>query len=327
MIDLSTTYMGLKLKNPIIIGSSGLVNSAEKIKKLETAGAGAVVLKSLFEEQILMEIDSLTNDFDSSNYTEGAEYLSYFTKDYNMEKYLTTIKEAKKNVSIPIIASINCSKSSGWIEYAAKIENAGADALELNIFILPTDISISAEKQEAVYFDIVESVKKIVSIPVSIKISSYFSSLSHTIVELSKTSDGIVMFNKFYDTDIDLEKMEIIPSNRFSNHANLSKTLKWIGLLSNKVECDLVATNGIHKGLDIVKSILSGAKAVEIVSVIYEKGPEYIETMLKEMQSWMETKGYSSINNFIGKLNSSNPNNSKMYERSQFMKYFGEYKQ
>ena len=324
MVDLSTKYMGLNLKNPIIIGSSGLVNSVEKIKELEKNGAAAVVLKSLFEEQILNEIDSLS---DNSNYSEGQEYLSYFTKDYNISKHLDLIREAKKEVSIPIIASISCNNAEGWTDYAKKIENAGADALELNIFTLPTDIHSSSEKEEKLYFDIVKKVKEEISIPFSIKIGTYFSSLAKTIVKLSKTSiEGIVIFNRFFNPDIDLETLEIKPSNVFSNPSDLFNTLRWIAILSNQVECDLVATNGIHDGAGVIKSILTGAKAVEIVSAIYQNGPEFIQEMLKDISEWTEKNGYQSINDFRGKLSSSNQANSVLFERAQFMKYYGSYK-
>ncbi len=324
MVDLSTKYMGLDLKNPIIIGSCGLVNSVEKIKDLEKHGAGAVVLKSLFEEQILNEIDSMSGD---SNYSEGHEYLSYFTKDYNISKHLDLIREAKKEISIPIIASINCSNADGWTDYAKRIQDAGADALELNVFILPTDINSSSEEIEKIYFDIVKKVQKEISIPFSIKIGNYFSSLAKTVVKLSKTSlDGIVMFNRFYNPDIDLETLEIKPSNVFSSPTDLFNTLRWIAILSDKVDCDLVATNGIHDGAGVVKSILTGAKAVEVVSAIYKNGPEYIQKMLKEVSDWAEKNDYRSINDFRGKLSSSKEENNLVYERTQFMKYYGTYK-
>jgi dihydroorotate dehydrogenase (fumarate) len=324
MVDLSTKYMGLDLKNPIIIGSCGLVNSVEKIKKLEKNGAAAVVLKSLFEEQILSEIDSLSGD---SNYSEGQEYLSYFTKDYNISKHLDLIRDAKKEISIPIIASINCSNADGWTDYAKKIEDAGADALELNVFILPTDANSSSEEIEKLYFDIVKNVNKEISIPFSIKIGSYFSSLAKTVVKLSKTDlAGIVMFNRFYNPDIDLETLEIKPSNVFSNPSDLFNTLRWIALLSDKVDCDLIATNGIHDGAGVIKSILTGAKAVEVVSAIYQKGPEIIEKMLNDIDTWTEKNNYRSINDFRGKLSSSKHGNSLMFERTQFMKYYGTYK-
>ena len=293
MVDLSTKYMGLDLKNPIIIGSCGLVNSVEKIKKLEKNGAAAVVLKSLFEEQILSEIDSLSGD---SNYSEVQEYLSYFTKDYNISKHLDLIRDAKKEISIPIIASINCSNADGWTDYAKKIEDAGADALELNVFILPTDANSSSEEIEKLYFDIVKNVNKEISIPFSIKIGSYFSSLAKTVVKLSKTDlAGIVMFNRFYNPDIDLETLEIKPSNVFSNPSDLFNTLRWIALLSDKVDCDLIATNGIHDGAGVIKSILTGAKFLGVVlpSTEYdyvkhgihnkpEEVVEYIKYIVKE---------------------------------------------
>ncbi len=324
MVDLSTKYMGLNLKNPIIIGSCGLVDSVEKIKNLEKHGAAAVVLKSLFEEQILSEIDSLSGD---SNYSEGQEYLSYFTKSHNINKHLDLIRDAKKEVSIPIIASINCSNADGWTDYAKKIEDAGADALELNVFVLPTDVNTSSEEVEKLYFDIVKNVKKEITIPFSIKIGSYFSSLAKMVVKLSKTDlAGIVMFNRFFSPDIDLNTLEIKPSNIFSNSSDLFNTLRWIAILSHQVKCDLVATNGIHDGAGVVKSILTGAKAVEVVSAIYQKGPEFIQEMLNDISKWTEENDYTSINDFRGKLSSSKQENSLIYERAQFMKYFGSYK-
>lgn len=325
MLDLSTTYMGLKLKNPIIIGSAGLTDSVEKIKKLEANGAAAVVLKSIFEEQILMEGNHLRSDH--TTHVEELDYLHNYTRDHNLEEYLNLISNAKKEVSIPLIASINCTSAAEWTSFAQKIEKAGADAIELNIFILPGDPTQKGAEVEDVYFDIVNEVRAQVSLPIAVKLSFYFSSLAKTVFDLSvRKIDGIVLFNRFYRPDIDLEKMELISADVFSVPQENALTLRWIGLLSGKVKCDLAATTGIHDGQTVVKNLLAGAKAVQIASILYQKGADHIKEMLVEIEQFMKAHNYTSVNDFIGKLSSKKAIDPVKYERSQFMRYFSDYK-
>ncbi len=328
MSDLSTTYMGLSLKNPVIAGSSGLTSTVDGIKKLEEAGAAAVVLKSLYEEEINNEAGSVIDSGGDANIDNTAqEYISYYIKQQSVHNYLQLISDLKKTVKIPIIASINCASAESWIEFAAKIEKAGADALEINIFIIPSDPSVKTKNMERIYFDIARKVTRKVSIPVSLKLSSYFTALTHTFVELSETPiSGMVLFNRFFSPDIDLSKMEIVSSNIYSEPNEISIPLRWIGMLSEKVNCDLAASTGIHDGDGVIKMLLVGAQAVQVTSALYKYGPEQISEMLKRLEFWMETNKYKTINDFRGKLTQEKIGDPTIFERFQFMKYFSDHK-
>lgn len=322
MIDLTTTYMGLELKNPIIIGSSGLTHSAEDIKKLEENGAGAVVLKSIFEEQILMEGKSLEAHHHVAH-AEEEDYIRYYTRQHNLDEYLKLIKDTKKAVSIPVIASVNCISASEWTSFGKKIQDAGADGLELNMFIMPADFEKKGEDIEQIYFDIISEVRNHVTLPIAVKISSYFSGLANMIFNLSvRKIDAIVLFNRFFKPDIDLEKMQIIAADVYSTPGEHCRPLQWIGMLSGQVKCDLAASTGIHDGYCILKNVLAGAKAVQIASAIYRNGPEHIGKMLDQMTKWMKEHYYTSTNEITGKLCQKHIKDPALYERAQFMKYF-----
>ena len=325
MANLETSWMGLNLKNPIIAGSSGLTNSVENIVELERNGAGAVVLKSLFEEQIAASVNHTIehNEYDNY-YPEAEDYIRNYTHGNDVSVYLDLIRTSKQAVSIPIIASINCvSDSDDWVSFAKKIEGAGADGLELNIFILPSDPGKAGEENEKVYFKIIKKVTEAISIPVSIKISYYFSGLAQFITRLSWTDiKGIVLFNRFFSPDIDIESMEVKSSFVFSNAAELAISLRWIAMMSSHVKCDLAASTGVHSGDAVIKQLLAGAHAVQITSVLYKKGFQEIGVMLKEMESWMERKNFNAIDDFRGKLSTSEYDNPAAYERVQFMKHF-----
>ncbi len=321
MADLKTTYMGLNLKNPIIAGSSNLTGSIDKIKELEDNDVSAVVLKSIFEEQIAMEIGSISQD--AMTHTEGYDYISQYTKQFNLEKYLKLIRDAKEKTDIPVIASINCISNGEWVSFSKKISSAGADALELNIFLLPGNFQKEPDKLEKTYFDIIKSVIANTDIPVSIKISSYFTALANTIFRFSLTGiKGIVLFNRFYQPDVNIEKMEIVSTDIYSTRRENSHPLRWIGMLSDEVKCDLLASTGIHEGEDVLKNILVGAKAVQVVSAIYKKGPSHIKTILNDINDLMDKNSFSSISGIIGKLSQDNIDNPEIYERVQFMKYY-----
>jgi len=325
MIDLSTEYMGLKLKNPIIAASSGLTDTAEKVKKLEDSGVGAVVLKSLFEEQIRMEVDSLgmNNMFDT--YSDNENYIAFYTKQNTVNEYLTLIKDSKAKVNIPVIASINCYSMGEWVEFAQKIEEAGADGIELNMFILPGDTELKGEEIEQKYFDIIRKVQEHTSLPVAVKLSYYFSGMGEILKRISQTGiKGMVLFNRFYNPDVDLENEKIKPSRIFSVPEENSMCIRWIGLLSDKINCDMAASTGIDDGYAVLKNILVGAKAVQVASALYQNKLDHIDQMLKEMESWMQKKGYHSVKELIGKLNYSK-HNVELYERAQFMKYYSSY--
>lgn len=321
MVNLETKYMGLTLKNPIIAGSSGKTGSLDNLKVLEAHGASAVILKSIFEEQILMEADSLRSP--QPLHTEEVDYITQYTKLHNLDEYLKMVSKAKKELSIPVIASINCVTASTWTSFAGKIQDAGADGLELNIFIMPADYELRGNTVELTYFDIIEEVKKHVSIPIAVKMSPYFSGLANMIFNLSVHHiDAIVLFNRFYSPDIDLDKMTIISSHVCSSPDEITLPLRWVGILSDHVKCDLAASTGIHDGEGVIKCLLVGAKAVQVVSTLYKNGPAHIGVMLEKIETWMKKQGFTSVAEFIGKLNQSRIKNPVLFERAQFMKYF-----
>jgi dihydroorotate dehydrogenase (fumarate) len=326
MPDLTTTYLGLKLPTPIIVGSSGLTDKAEKIAQLEKHGAGAVVLKSIFEEEILMEYEQLLNEEMPGRYKDDyLDYFDYRIKEVNLDNYLNLIIESRKKVKIPVIASINCSTAHEWTYFARKIQEAGADALELNIFILPSVLAQSAENIEHTYLDIIRSVRNEIKIPLAVKMSYYFSNLAGMIAELSQLNiAGLVLFNRSYSPDIDIEKLEIISAGVFSSSKDLPVSLRWIAIMANRVKCDLAASTGVHDGKAAVKQLLAGANAVQVVSALYENGPEYLETMVKDISDWMTRKKYSKIDDFRGMLSQDRQVNPALFERVQFMKYFSD---
>ncbi len=325
MANLTTKYLGLELKSPIIVGSSELNNSVDRIKKHAEAGAGAVVLKSLFEEQILMDIDSQRLNNMYNTYDAVEEQLGYYLKKHTVDNYLSLIKDAKSQVDIPIIASINCISTTEWVDFAKEVEKAGADALEVNMFILPSDTEENSKTIEKKYFDIADKLTKIISIPVSLKIGSYFSGLANFVQNLSYTDiKGLVLFNKFYTPTIDIEKEELISNSVFSNNEDNSMPLRWIGILNNRVNCDLVASTGVHSGKDVISNLLVGANAVQMVSSIFKNGDDQITKSLSELSDWMDEKNYESIEDFRGKLSQKGNKNTQLLERVQFMKYFAD---
>ncbi|MCB2207486.1 MAG: dihydroorotate dehydrogenase-like protein [Bacteroidetes bacterium] len=324
MVNLEVSYMGLKLKNPIIVGSSGLTNSVENIIEIAKHGAGAVVLKSLFEEQIKHAASStiVQNEFGNS-YPEAEDYIRNYTREKDVANYLQLIEDSKKAVDIPIIASINCFSDTEWITFAKQIESSGADALELNVFVLPSNPDRDGSQNEAVYFDIIQKILEVVHIPVALKISYYFSSLAKTITKLSWTGvKGIVLFNRFFSPDIDIENLEVKTTNVFSTPSELAISLRWIAMMSAHVSCDLAASTGVHDGKALIKQLLAGAKAVQIASVLYKKGFKEIGLMLETLENWMERKNYSRLDQFVGKMSIAETENPAAYERVQFMKHF-----
>ncbi|MBE0651563.1 MAG: dihydroorotate dehydrogenase-like protein [Bacteroidales bacterium] len=323
MADISTTYLGLKLKSPIIAGSSPLTDNVKSIKKLADEGVGAVVLKSLFEEQIMMDVDALQVNNINETYSDIERLTTYFTKQKSVNEYLTLIREAKKETDIPIIASINCFSPGEWIDFAAKVEEAGADALELNIFLMPASIEFTGADYEKSYFDLIDQVTKKVNIPISIKIGSYFSGMANFLHRLSQTGiQGMVLFNRFYDADINIEN-ESLTSRPFDSHtADNSNVLRWIGILSPYVSCDLAASTGVVDGDTMIKDMLAGAAATQVVSALLTQGTGLVKKMNERLSEWMDKKGYIHTNDFIGKLNQKNVRKPILFERTQFMKYF-----
>ena len=326
MADLTTKYLGITIKNPIIIGSSGLSNSVEDIKKLESNGAAAVVLKSIFEEEILHEAYAKAREAEKdrmmySGLSETLDYIDLHIKEDKMGKYLKLISDTKKEILIPVIASINCITPYEWTDFAIKLQDAGADALELNIFLNPADFS--DRDFEQTYVDIVHKVVSKVSIPLSVKICPFFTKPGLMIKKLSGTGiAGIVLFNRFYTPDINIESFELESANIYSNPQDYGNVLRWIALMSKKVKCDLAAGTGIHDGETVIKQILAGACAVQIVSVLYQKGLEQINVMLSYIENWMTKKGYNYLSQFKGKVSQEGIKDPPAFERMQFMKYF-----
>jgi dihydroorotate dehydrogenase (fumarate) len=323
--NISTTYLGLSLKSPVIASSSDFTNSVAKIIELEKAGAGAIVLKSIFEEQILMEIDALrtNNMFDTYGYNE--EYIAYYTKLHETNQYIQLIKEAKEATSIPIIASINCFSDSEWVSFAKNIEQAGADAIELNIFILPSNPNQSAVEIRDKYFAIVRNVRKNTTLPIAVKLHHYFTDMAAFMVDLSKEVDSLVLFNRFFNPDINTDTFNVESAGVFSNPSDHYLVQRWIGLLSGKVQSELSASGGIHDASGVIKSMLAGANVVQIASVLYQNGVDEITKMNQGLSDWMTQKGFSSISEFKGKSSAAKIVHSGLYERAQFMKYFSDF--
>jgi dihydroorotate dehydrogenase (fumarate) len=324
MSNINTTYLGLSLNSPLIISSSGLTNSVDKIRKFEELGAGAVVLKSLFEEQINFEAGTLVEDGLSP---EAHDYITNYSKANALEQYLLLIEKAKKSVKMPVIASINCMSASEWVSFARDIEKAGADALELNIFFLASNSGLSSDKTENLYYEIIQKVKSVTRLPLAVKIGSQFTNIVNLVNNLYiRGANGVVLFNRFYEPDIDLDKMEMTSSGVFSSPADIRNSLRWTAIISDKVEkIDVASSTGIHDAKAALKQILAGAKAVQACSVFYEKGIDQVKAINDGIASWMDKKGLKSIDEFRGRLSYSNIENPAVYERSQFMKYFSAY--
>ncbi len=326
MQDLATTYMGFRLSSPVLAGSSGMTDKPEKIAALEEAGAGAVVLKSIFEEEILMEYDHLMKEEAPGRYKDDyLDYFDYRIKEANIESYLDLISGARKKVKIPVIASINCTTNHEWTYFARKIQDAGADGLEINIFILPSIMAQSAENIERTYLEIIRTVRKEIRIPLAVKMGYHFSNLAGFIRELSQCNiASLVLFNRTYSPDIDIDRMEVTSAGVFSTPRDLSLSLRWIAIMANRVKCDLAASTGIHDGKAAIKQLLAGAQAVQIVSALYEHGPGHIRDMHREIREWMASKGYSKIDDFRGLMSQDRHVDPALFERVQFMKYFSD---
>lgn len=340
-MDLSTTYMGLKLKNPLIVGSSGLSGSIDNIKKLSETDAAAVVLKSIFEEQIRFESEQKIKTKEDKNiepllagyndmmqkrpydYAEAIDYVSNFAKEETLGNYLKFISFSKRLLSIPVIASINCTSQYDWSYFARRIENAGADALELNIYVLPSDLRYDASEIEKIYNEIIMAVLNEVKIPVGLKIGYYFSSLANKIVYLSNSGvKSLVLFNRPYSPDIDIDKFEITTGNVFSSGSEYVQSLRWIGILYGRVGCDLSAATGVHNYQTLVKLLLAGATTVQVTSALYKYGTGIINEMINGLEKWMSSHSFNTIDNYRGRMSQKNIENPANYERVQFMKLY-----
>ena len=323
MENLTTKYLGLTLKSPLIVSSSRLTSTIGQLKEAEDNGAGAVVLKSLFEEQINYHINSMS----SHPYPEADDYLSNYIHANSVESYLDLIRKAKKNLSIPVIPSINCYTSRGWTGFAKNMTEAGADALEINVFFMPTDRKKSSADSEKLYLELIENLKKSIKIPLVLKIGFRFSNILFMIDQFyNRGIEGVVMFNRFYEPDIDINKLEVIPAAIFSQENERRYVLRWIGMASAQdIKIDISASTGVHTGQDAIKYLLAGADTVQVCSVLYNKGIPFIKTMNQQISDWMVSKKFKKIDDFRGKLNYLNYEKPTVFERTQFMKYFSSF--
>ena len=321
MEKLTTNYLGITLKSPLIVSSSRLTSTIESLKEAEENGAGAVVLKSLFEEQINYHISSLPA---SPGYPEADDYISYYTKSHSVDEYLDLIRTAKKRLGIPVIPSINCFSSRGWTDFAKNIAESGADAIEINVFFMPLDRKKSSADSEKIYFELIEKLKATVKIPIALKIGYRFSNILYMLDQFyMRGIEGVVMFNRFYEPDIDIKRMEIIPASIFSSASERRYVLRWIAMASAQdIKIDISATTGVHSGEDAVRYLLAGADTVQVCSVLYQKGIPFLKTMNQQIKEWMAKNNFKSINDFRGKLNWLNYEKPAVFERTQFMKYF-----
>ncbi len=320
-MDLSTEYMGLKLKSPIIVSSSKLTGELNNIKKCADVGAGAIVLKSLFEEQLIADSNVLMDqDIKYFWFPEAIEHINKHSKEYGLKQTLELIKGTKQYTDIPVIASINCISAHEWPQFAKKLEDAGADGIELNIAIFPFDIYTSCGDIANTYIEIIEKVKEHVNIPVSVKMGTYFTNLLQIAHRMDQAKvDGLVMFNRYYRPDIDIETESVVRANILSSPLEVTKSLRWVALLSPQLECDIAAGTGIHDYTGVVKQILAGASATQVCSTLFNNGISYIDTILFDLQKWMQKHKYESISEFKGKV-AQKEGNSQKFERMQFLK-------
>ncbi|HMG33700.1 MAG TPA: dihydroorotate dehydrogenase-like protein [Blastocatellia bacterium] len=329
-MDLTTNYLGLALKNPIVPSSSPLTHKVDGIRALEDAGASALVMYSLFEEQITAESYYL-DYYLSQGIDSYGESLSYFPemRGYNIgpDDYVDLIRQAKQAVDIPVIGSLNGVSTGGWIDYAALIEEAGADALELNVYYIPTSTYLTGNEVEQIYLDILHDVKRVVSIPVSMKLSPYFSSTAHFANRLSQAgADGLVLFNRFYQPDIDLERLEVVPRLVLSTSDELRLPLRWTAILFGRIEADLAITGGIHTHEDALKALMSGARVAMMASELLQNGVGRIAEVLAQMARWMEEHEYSSVSQMIGSMSQAHAVEPAAFERANYMKTLASYK-
>jgi dihydroorotate dehydrogenase (fumarate) len=321
MKNLTASYMGLTLWSPLIVSSSRLTSKLENLMLAEENGAGAVVLKSLFEEQIISSINALSVP---AGYPEADDYISNYTRSHSVDEYIDLIIKAKKRLSIPVIPSINCFSSEGWTEFARKIADSGADALEINVFFMPLDRKKSAADSEKIYFDLIAKLKGVINIPVAFKIGNRFSNILYMIDQFyNRGIKGVVMFNRFYEPDIDVNKLEIVPAPVFSTAGERRNVLRWIAMASAQdIKIDISASTGVRDGEDAVRYLLAGASTVQVCSVLYEKGIPYLKSVNQGISDWMTKHDFDTINDFKGKLNWLNCIRPAVFERTQFMKHF-----
>lgn len=330
MVDLSTTYMGLRLKNPIVPSSSPLSHTVEGIRAMEDAGAAGVVMYSLFEEQITLDSLLLSHQLDHTTH-HAAEALSYFPElaCYNVgpERYLNLVEAAKRATGIPIIGSLNAFSPGGWTHYARLIEEAGADALELNVYYIPADALLSGAEVEQVYVEILREVKRTISIPVALKLSPYFSSPGHMARRLvEEGADALVLFNRFYQPDFDLENLEVVPRLVLSGSHDIRLPLSWVAILYGQLLTDFAITSGVHTHEDVLKGLMSGAKVTMMASELLQRGVGRITKVLGALEAWMVEHEYESVMQMIGSMSRTNVANPSAFTRANYMKLLAAYR-
>jgi dihydroorotate dehydrogenase (fumarate) len=324
MMDLSTTYLGLELKNPLVASASPLSKKISTVQKLEQAGVGAIVMYSLFEEQIIHE--SLELDHYLTRGTESfAEALTYLpdTGTYSMgpDKYLDHLSAVKKAVSVPVIGSLNGVSKGGWVRYARYIQEAGADALELNLYYLATDPDLKSQDLEAAQIDLVKEVKSAITIPLAIKLSPFATSLANITRRLVEAgANGLVLFNRFYQPDFDLEELEVVPNLELSTSSDLRLPLRWISILFGQIDADFALTSGVHTSKDVLKSMMAGAKVAMMASELLHNGVQRVPAILAELQKWMQEHEYESIKQMQGSMSQQSVAEPAAFERANYMK-------
>jgi dihydroorotate dehydrogenase (fumarate) len=321
MADLSTKYMGLELSNPFIVASCRLTATLDGIRRCAEAGAGAVVLKSLFEEQIDVDTKELEAQSWLSAHTEAFEYVRGMGMAMGPREYVALIEQAKKAVRIPIIASLNCVDGRWWREYAGQLASAGADGIELNIALMPSDPRRTASDIERHYYAVLDEVREHVELPLAVKIGPYFTSLPHVAQELARRgAAALVLFNRFYQMDIDVDRMTVVAGNRLSVPDELHLPLRWIAVLAGRVNADLAASTGVHDGKGAVKALLAGATAVQLCSTLYKNGLHQIRKIEEQVQAWLKEHGYQSVAEIRGLLSQEKSEKPEVYERLQYIK-------
>jgi dihydroorotate dehydrogenase (fumarate) len=329
-MDLSTTYLGMHLKNPLVPSASPLSRTLDSMKRMEDAGAAAIVMYSLFEEQIQHEAAEL-NHYMSYGTESFAEALSYFpeAQEYNLgpDEYVEHLHKAKKALGIPVIGSLNGVSTGGWMKYAKKIEEAGADALELNVYYIPTDPRLSAQAVEDLYIDALKAVKQTVKIPVAMKLSPFFSSMANMATRLDAAgADGLVLFNRFYQPDFDIEALDVVPNVNLSSSRSIRLPLRWIAILFGRVKANLAATSGVHTAEDVLKLLMAGADVTMLCSALLQHGPTAIAEILKNLNQWMLEHEYVSVQQMRGSMSQKSVADPSAFERANYMKALNQYK-
>ena len=329
-MSLTTNYLGLVLRNPIVASSSPLSHSVDSIRRLEDAGASAVVMYSLFEEQITFD-SFYVDHYLRSGTNSFAESLDFFPEmnHYNVgpDEYLNLIRRAKEAVDIPVIGSLNGVSAGGWINYAGLIEDAGADALELNVYYVPTNLDLAGQEVEHIYVDMLRSVKRAVTIPLAMKLSPYFSSLGNIAKRLvDEGANGLVFFNRFYQPDLDLETLQVAPRLVLSNSNELRLPLRWVAILYGRLLADLAITTGVHTSEDVLKGLMAGAKVTMMASELLQNGVRRIKEILKEIEGWMDEHEYASVAQMIGSMSQQHCAEPAAFERANYMKVLDSYR-